>query len=54
MKVFTGLNKFVAKNENSFAAWVYQIAGNNIVDYYRRQKKYLSTDISSIPEPWRT
>ncbi len=51
MKVFTGLNKFVAKNENSFAAWVYQIAGNNIVDYYRRQKKYLSTDISSITEP---
>lgn len=51
MKVFTGLNKFEAKNDNSFAAWVYQIAGNNIVDYYRRQKKYLSTDISSITEP---
>jgi RNA polymerase sigma-70 factor (ECF subfamily) len=51
IKVFTGLNKFKAKNDNSFAAWVYQIASNNLIDYYRRQKKYLTTDIASIAEP---
>lgn len=51
MKVFTGLKTFEAKHENSFAAWVYQIAGNKLIDYYRSQGRHPLVNIESIVEP---
>lgn len=51
MKVFTGLKTFEAKHENSFAAWVYQIANNKLTDYYRSQGRHPLVSIESIVEP---
>ncbi len=51
MKVFTGLKTFEAKHENSFAAWVYQIANNTLTDHYRSQGRHPLINIESIAEP---
>lgn len=51
IKVFTGLKKFEANHENSFAAWVYKIANNKLTDYYRSQGRKPTVDLASIAEP---
>lgn len=51
MKVFTGLKTFEIKHENSFAAWIYQIATNKLTDHYRRQGRRPLVNIESIAEP---
>lgn len=51
IKVFTGLKTFQAKNENSLAAWLYRIAGNKLIDYYRSQGRKPVINIDSIAEP---
>jgi RNA polymerase sigma-70 factor (ECF subfamily) len=51
MKVFTGLKVFEAKNNHSFAAWVYRIASNKLTDYYRSQGRRPVVDIASVAEP---
>lgn len=51
MKVFTGLKTFEAQHDNSFAAWVYQIANNKLTDYYRHQGRHPVVNIEDIAEP---
>ncbi len=34
----------------SFSAWLYRIATNNVVDYYRQKGRRQQTDIDSVPE----
>ncbi len=51
MKVFTGLKTFEARHDNSFAAWVYQIANNKLTDYYRSQGRHPVVNLENIAEP---
>ena len=41
LKVVQSLPKYAPKKSASFAAWVFRIAHNQIVDYYRKQKEIL-------------
>ena len=50
MKVFCNLNKFNS-NKGSFKSWVYKIATNNLIDYYRKELKKKSVDIEEVNEP---
>ena len=38
-KAIRGLRRFKWRNRNSFAAWLFRIAHNLIVDYYRRHER---------------
>lgn len=50
MKAMSSLEKFDVEAENmSFQAWIYRIAHNSLVDYYRTKKE--SVDIEEIIEP---
>jgi RNA polymerase sigma-70 factor (ECF subfamily) len=51
IKVFTGLKSFKSNHNNSFCAWVYRIANNNLIDYYRKHGRQIVIDISRIKEP---
>ena len=43
-------NIHTLKHGDKLEAWIYQIARNTIIDYYRHQAK-LPSDISELPEP---
>jgi len=47
LKVFTGLAKYNNKG-NAFGAWVYKIATNNLIDYYRKEGKNKKIDIDNM------
>lgn len=51
IKVFTGLKEFRPNHDNSFAAWVYRIANNKLIDYYRQQGRQPVVDLADIVEP---
>lgn len=40
VKAFTNIRTYKKKETGSFRAWLYQIARNSIVDYYRTVKKH--------------
>lgn len=44
MKAFTNLQKYEFKGY-TFGAWLYRIAGNVVIDYYRKEYKYKMVDI---------
>ncbi len=47
MKVFSNLGKY--KNQGyTFGAWVYRIATNALIDYYRKQGKVTEVDINEF------
>lgn len=46
MKVFCNIKKFEHKGF-SFSSWVYKIATNNLVDYYRKQGRVIEIDIET-------
>jgi len=49
-KVFTNLNKYQHQGY-SFGAWLFRIATNNLIDYYRKAGKTKEIDIDQISEP---
>jgi len=49
-KVFCGLKNFNPR-KGSFKSWVYKIATNNLIDYYRKELKNTKVDIEDITEP---
>lgn len=51
LKVFTNLRTFRPKNDYSFAAWLYRIANNKLIDYYRGQGRRATVNIENITEP---
>ncbi len=50
MKVFCNLKEYKAKG-GTFRAWLYRIATNNLIDYYRKTSKRKDVDIEKISEP---
>ena len=38
LKVWENIGKYKVKKRNSFSAWIYRIAHNSVVDYYRSAK----------------
>jgi RNA polymerase sigma-70 factor, ECF subfamily len=38
LKVWENIDKYKVKEKNSFSAWIYRIAHNLVVDYYRSKK----------------
>ena len=48
LKAMRRIGRFEWRHENSFAAWLFRIAHNMIVDYYRR---YDGIELASIPDP---
>jgi len=50
MKVFCNLKKYEFKGF-SFGAWLYKIATNNLIDYYRKIGKRKEVDIEQVKEP---
>lgn len=49
LKVFTNLDSYKDRGF-SFGAWVYKIATNNLIDYYRKSKKIKKINIDNIKE----
>lgn len=49
LKAMRGLSGFKWRHENSFAAWLFRIAHNLIVDYYRRRDQVESIEIALNP-----
>ena len=51
-KVLNSINNFENKNEEkSFQSWIYRIANNAVIDFYRTKKEEISIDtIFDIPE----
>lgn len=45
LKVWENIGKYKVKKKNSFSAWIYRIAHNIVVDYYRSAK---SRDFSEL------
>lgn len=50
LKAMRGLNNFKWSHENSFAAWLFRIAHNLIVDYYQRQEQVEIVEIARYLE----
>lgn len=50
LKIFTGLKKY-APSGCPFGAWVFRIATNNLIDFYRRQSQRREIDLADIAEP---
>jgi len=48
IKVFTNLNKY---KSNSFRAWLYRIATNSLIDYYRKNSRVSEINIEDVNEP---
>lgn len=42
LKVFSNLKKFAWKHGGSFNGWIYKIASNEVLMYFRKEKKYRS------------
>ena len=51
LKVFSNLKKYEKKGGVPFGAWLFRIATNNLIDYYRKHGKIKSVDIDAISEP---
>lgn len=53
LKVFTGLNNFKPGKYNlSFCAWIFQVATNTLIDYYRKSGRTKpNINIDDIVEP---
>jgi len=49
LKVFTNLNKYKYKGY-SFSVWIYRIATNNLIDYYRKSNQRKEVNIDDIKE----
>lgn len=49
LKVFANLNNYQYKGY-SFSAWIYRIATNNLIDYYRKSGKKKEINIDEIKE----
>jgi RNA polymerase sigma-70 factor, ECF subfamily len=47
LKVFTNLDKYQSKG-HTFGAWIYKIATNNLIDYYRKSSKNKEINIESV------
>lgn len=43
IKAWQNINKFDT-NKGTFSAWIYQIARNNVIDYYRTQKSSINIE----------
>ena len=43
LKVANNIRKFKKAHNNSFAGWLFRIANNEVVDYYRKPEKYSSS-----------
>lgn len=50
IKALKSLEFFGDKENANFKAWIYCIAQNTVIDYYRTKKE--SVDVESIAEPW--
>lgn len=50
MKALKSLEFFGDKNNANFKSWIYRIAHNTVIDYYRTRKEKI--DIDAIIEPW--
>ena len=50
MKIFCNLKNYHSKGA-TFRAWMYKIATNNLIDYYRKTGKRKEVDIENIKEP---
>ena len=49
IKVFSNLKNYQYQN-CSFGAWIYRIATNNLIDYYRKQGRKKEVNIDNIEE----
>lgn len=49
MKVFTNIKDYKHKGY-TFGAWIYRIATNNLIDYYRKEGRKKEIDIEEIQE----
>ncbi len=49
LKVFTNLSNYKYKGY-SFNAWIYKVATNNLIDYYRKSNKKREVNIDEIKE----
>jgi RNA polymerase sigma factor (sigma-70 family) len=47
MKVWEHLKQYKRKKNKSFSAWVFRIAHNLVVDYYRASKKHATSELTS-------
>lgn len=43
LKVASNIKKFKKSHTNSFAGWLFRIANNEVVNYYRKPEKYSSS-----------
>lgn len=43
MSVAKKIKKFKPVHQNSFAGWLFRIASNEVIDYYRKPEKYVSS-----------
>ena len=43
LKVANNIKKFKKSHSNSFAGWLFRIANNEVVNYYRKPEKYSSS-----------
>ena len=46
MKIWENINKYKPKEGASFVSWVFRIAHNLLIDYYRMNKKELIDELS--------
>ena len=44
LKVVQNLNKYVSQENAKFSAWLFRIANNTIIDFYRKKKDLLGLD----------
>ncbi len=50
MKALVQLKTFKAKEGASFSSWLYRIAHNTVIDFYRKSKKRITVDIEDVAE----
>ncbi len=46
LKVVENLNRFAPQKNAGFNAWIFRIAHNTVIDYYRQKREFLSIDPS--------
>ena len=50
MKALVQLKTFKAKENASFSSWLYRIAHNTVIDFYRKNKRRITVDLEDVPE----
>lgn len=50
LKIFTKLNQYVYKGQESFLAWTGRVASNTALDFLRRKKPIIFTEIEQVCE----